>query len=229
MHATKVPPPPTYAIRSLLGHSVRGLTLEHVVPASVLRRASEAALADMHNMIILPAHLNSARGCRMIVDPALMPESTTWRALPGAHHRWHGDYAGAWVSVDGRYFAPPPSCRGAVARAVAHMCLMHGVDPRGVMDPRAIVAWATSHPPSAAEVATHERVAAVMCGFRNVFVDVPDMARVVFGGGGGKGAPRGADGDDDGHPAAHGRPARRAGVDAGARKRPRGPGGRLGG
>lgn len=131
-HAMMMQPVPrphygNHLLRSLapiyVTHAPVNRTLEHVVPASVLRRrAPLAARRDMHNLFATAPYLNQIRAARRFAEvDASRPRDFT--------HVGGGNYVDRGQAV----FCPSVAYRGTVARAVLYMCNRWGCEPGDVV------------------------------------------------------------------------------------------------
>lgn len=169
-------------------------SIEHVVPQKLLRSLKDAPLGDMHNFLLYPARLNSARGhqrmaderdvlaCLQLLDaPASALRAYDALGFPASTHLEQQDDNLAWDRMQlppghawsfNDHFVPPTRLRGRIARAVAYMAyqypklqLLQG----DVLDQHTMVEWHREHPVTQEEHAAEEHAATVQ-RVRNPFV-----------------------------------------------------------
>lgn len=119
------------------------MTLEHVVPRSLLARSPPGAARDLHNVFCTTPRMNSVRS-NMRFEEALPDDAGL------VVHAGEGNF----VDRARRTFSPHPDSRGVVARAALYMIRRWGCDPEKVAcgGERTLWRWHAAHPPGRMEL-----------------------------------------------------------------------------
>lgn len=155
-----------------------GWNREHVWPQSTGGFKTSGPGSDLHHVRPSDQLLNARRGnlpYGNVTDGSLVFGSDII-----------GSIAGGWT--DGVYFEPVDSAKGDVARIILYLYVRYGGDARYTLDDvtgvfesvEVLLQWCALDPVDTWEMGRNEVVSAIQ-GNRNVFIDYPELAWLIFG------------------------------------------------
>ena len=153
------PPPITYRspryIRKLFREfhpHVPNPSVEHCVPQSMFK-PQKILGRDMHNLLSMPAGLNSHRSNFKLVQAMESMDTSKITKIK----EWD-----AWKCPQQRIFMPPDAYKGRYARAIGYFYLVYPVYQERiltqVLDSQCIIEWNLRYPPSDEERRLHDVV-----------------------------------------------------------------------
>eukprot|EP00834_Sanchytrium_tribonematis_P002700 NODE_89_length_21781_cov_0.895836.p9 type:complete len:308 gc:universal NODE_89_length_21781_cov_0.895836:5884-6807(+) len=145
------------------------LSIEHIVPKSVVIRDSEIS-NDLHNLIPVNAHLNERR--------------KNWPfAEPSKRFKWTGNQESCVVNEE---MYVRTEIRGMISRAVIYVLVVYGdrllanrIKGNEVGDLNMFVRWCKDYKVSELEKWRNDEIEKIQ-GNRNVFVDHPELCDLVL-------------------------------------------------